>query len=251
MIQGVMRIKKWLLFACISFSFFTQAFCQSNSPKLNIYHLTDSFYVYTTYGIVNGEPFPSNSMYLVTGKGVVMFDTPWDTTQFQPLMDSIEKRHHQPVVLCVATHFHTDKTAGLEFLRSKGVTTYSSKQTYDLCKERHEKQAQYFFLHDTTFTVGNYTFQTYYAGPGHSPDNIVIWFEPFKILYGGCLVKSTENNSIGNLSDADVAEWPKTIRKVINKFPSPKYVIPGHFSWANNQSLQHTLQLLNKTDKGK
>ena len=156
MIYGVMSLKKWLLFVCVTITVFTQAFCQANSPKLNIYHLADSFYVYTTYGIVNGVPFPANSMYLVTGKGLVMFDTPWDTTQFQPLLDSIEKRYHQPVVLCVATHFHTDKTAGLEFFKSKGITTYSSKQTYDLCKERHEKQAQYFFLHDTTFMVGNY-----------------------------------------------------------------------------------------------
>ena len=38
--------------------------------------------------------------------------------------------------------------------------------------------------------MGQHAFQTYYGGQGHTPDNIVIWFDKEKILYGGCLVKS-------------------------------------------------------------
>ncbi|HWY98299.1 MAG TPA: subclass B1 metallo-beta-lactamase, partial [Bacteroidia bacterium] len=59
---------------------------QDSAVSLKISHLTGDFYVYTTYKTLNGSPFPSNSMYLVTDSGVVMIDTPWDTTQFQPLM---------------------------------------------------------------------------------------------------------------------------------------------------------------------
>ena len=149
----------------------------SNSPVnyLQISHLTGDYYIFTTYKPINGKPFPSNGMYLVTDEGVVLFDTPWDTTQFQPLLDSIEERHGKKVVMCISTHFHDDRTAGLDFLKSKGIKTFSSKQTFDLCKENNEKQAEFYFNGDTTFTFGNHTFETYYPGEGHTKDNIVIW----------------------------------------------------------------------------
>ena len=79
---------------------------QSPNQKLVISHLTGDFYIYTTYGSYKGEPVPSNSMYLVTTKGVVLFDTPWDSTQFQPLLDSIKIKHNKKVVLCISNHFH-------------------------------------------------------------------------------------------------------------------------------------------------
>lgn len=222
-------------------------FFGQNHKKLRIQHLTDNFYVYTTYKDLNGFMFPSNSMYLVTGDGVVLFDTPWDTTQFQPLLDSISERHRKKVVLAISTHSHDDRTAGLEFLRQKGVKTYSSKLTYDLCKQHHEKQAEFYFEKDTVFSVGNYKFETYYPGEGHTKDNIVIWFEQHQVLYGGCLVKSTENKNLGNIADANVREWKPTIKRVIKKFRKPKFVIPGHFGWQSNKALEHTLKLLRKT----
>lgn len=212
--------------------------------QLRIEHLTDSFYVYTTYKDFDGSKFPSNSMYLVTENGVVLFDTPWDTTQFQPLLDSISARHNKKVIMAISTHYHDDRTAGLEFLRQKGVRTYSSKLTYDLCKQHNEKQAEFYFENDTVFNIGNYSFETCYPGEGHTKDNLVIWFDNYKILYGGCLVKSTESKNLGNVADANLIEWPLTIQKLIKKYPSAKFVIPGHFGWRNNQGLQHTLQLL-------
>jgi glyoxylase-like metal-dependent hydrolase (beta-lactamase superfamily II) len=185
-------------------------------------------------------------MYCVTEKGVVMIDSPWDTTQFQPLLDSIANRHNKKVVACIVTHYHDDRTASLEFLKGKGIKTYSSKQTFDLCKVHNEKQAEFYFLKDTTFIIGNRSFQTYYPGEGHTKDNIVIWCKDANIVYGGCLVKSTENNGLGNITDANLNEWAATIKNVMRKYPKPNYVIPGHYGWANNHGLQHTLKLLTK-----
>lgn len=217
---------------------------KSKRPDLVINQLTDSFYIFTTFKDINSYRFPSNSMYLVTENGVVLFDTPWDTTQFQPLLDSISARHNKKVVLAISTHYHDDRTAGLEFLRQNGVKTYSSKFTYDLCQQHNEKQAEFYFVSDTTFSIGNYKFETYYAGEGHTKDNLVIWFDRYKILYGGCLVKSTENQGLGNVADANIKEWTPTIKKVMKKYPKPKYVIPGHFGWSNKRALKHTLKLL-------
>jgi metallo-beta-lactamase class B len=214
------------------------------AQPLKITPLVNNFYVYTTWNDVDGKPFPSNSLYLVTNDGVVLIDTPWDETQFQPLLDSIQKRHHKKAVLCIATHHHADRTAGLEYYKSKGIPTYTSQKTLEFCKKKHEKQAGSTFKKDTIFTVGGYKIQTYYPGKGHAPDNIVIWFEKEKILYGGCFVKSTESQGLGNLSDADRKAWPKSIQNVIKKFPEPQFIIPGHQDWTSTKSLQHTLNLL-------
>src|SRR5580698_3160547 len=91
------RTAMLLLLVCLSFAF--TAFSQQ--PRLTITHLTGSVYVYTTWRTLPDGPFPANSAYVVTTKGVVLLDCPWDTTQYQPLLDSIEARHHAPVVLFI------------------------------------------------------------------------------------------------------------------------------------------------------
>jgi metallo-beta-lactamase class B len=240
-----MKLKGVIIGILISLTSFAQ-----EKKDIAITHLTGDCFVYTTYNTYKETKFPSNSMYIVTRDGIVMIDTPWDTTQFQPLLDSIHARHNKPVVLCISTHFHADRTAGLEFLREKGIKTYTSKQTYDLCTTHGEKQSEFYFTKDTVFRVGGQIIQTYYPGEGHAPDNIVIWYGKNKVLYGGCFVKSTDNTDLGNLSDANLKQWPASINRTMKKFPKPAFVIPGHFSWENNKSLQHTLNLL-KTNRSK
>lgn len=225
-------------------------FGQNQNQKLTISKLIKDFYIYTTFGDAgNGYMYPANGMYVVTPKGVVLFDTPWDTTQFQPLLDSIKVRHNQNVIMCISTHFHSDRTAGLNYYKQKGIKTYTTKQTDDLSKVKSQPRAKYLIYQDTTFQAEKYTFKTFYPGKGHSPDNIVIWFNKEKILYGGCFIKSIDTNSPGNLSDANIEEWIKSIKRVKAKFPSPGFVITGHEDWKNNRSLAHTLALLKKYKK--
>ncbi|KAF2519403.1 BlaB/IND/MUS family subclass B1 metallo-beta-lactamase [Flavobacterium salilacus subsp. salilacus] len=218
--------------------------------KLKINHLSGNIYIYTTYKLFSGSLFPSNSLYMVTDDGVVLIDTPWDEAQFEPLLDSIKKRHSKNVVLCIVTHYHDDRTAGLEFFRKRGIATYSSKPTYDLCAEYKEKQAAHYFTKDTTFTVGGYKIDTFYPGEGHTKDNITVWFAKDKVLYGGCLVKSVENNSLGYIGDANLEAWDDTIETLLEKYPRIAYVIPGHFGWSKGRkSLKHTIKLLRKHEE--
>ena len=224
---------------------FTSTFAQSNKA-LEIFHLTTNFYIFTTYQDYRGTPFPSNGMYLVTDSGVVLFDTPWDTTQFQPLLDSIKTRHNKEVLMAIATHSHDDRTAGLEYYAQKGIKTFTTALTDSVSKINGEKRAEFLIKKDTAFSVGEYTFEIFYPGVGHTLDNIIIWFPQQKILYGACFVKSTDTQSLGNVADANVYEWPNSIRNVLSKFGQPEYVIPGHQSWKDNKSLEHTLRLLEK-----
>lgn len=220
-------------------------YVNSQAQKLEITPLTENFYVYTTYQSYKGQPVPANGLYVITKEGVILIDSPWDVAQCQPLLDSIEAKHQQKVVLCIATHSHEDRVGGFDYFREKGIKTYTSKQTYDLCKKRGEKNiATNYFVNDTTFKIGQQTFQTFYAGEGHTEDNIVVWFEKQKVLHGGCLVKSVEATDLGYIGEANLKEWGNTIKNVQNKFQSPKHIIPGHQNWKSTEALNHTLKLL-------
>lgn len=242
-------MKKRIRFVCVGITFMIiQNVVAQSGDKLTVSHLTGGLYVYTTYNEYQSKPVPSNSMYYVTDAGVVLFDTPWDSTQFQPLLDTIQKRHNKKVVMCLATHYHADRTAGLDYYAKKGIKTYSSWNTWRLCKRNNEPQAQYIFgSGDSLFKSGKSFFTVMYFGEGHTEDNIVIWFPDEKVLYGGCLIKSTEATDLGNTADANMKEWPKTIKGLIKVFQEKaKYIIPGHLGWSNIGSLQHTLRLLDK-----
>ena len=229
----------------------TYCFGQTTDSKLKISHLTGDFYIYTTYNLYEGNPLPANGMYLVTNDGVVLFDTPWDTTQFQPLLDSILLKHNKSVIMCIATHWHSDRTEGLEYYKQKGIKTYTTIVTDELSKKNNKKRAEYLLDMDTTFIIGQYSFETYYPGQGHTADNIVIWFNKEKILYGGCLIKGADAGNLGNLSDANVNEYATTLENVLTKCKDANYIIVSHSDWNNKNSLKHSIKLAKKLRKRK
>jgi len=222
----------------------SNSFAQSKNSPLQISHLTGDFYVYKTFNDYNGVKISANALYLVTDKGVVLFDAPWDKTQFEPLIDSIKTKHNKDIVMVFATHSHDDRAGGLDFYRKKGIKTYSGNLTDKILKEKKEPRAEFVLPNDTTFTVGNHKFEVYYPGKGHAPDNIVVWFNKEKILYGACFIKSAEAEDLGYLGDSDVKEWEKSIKKVQSKFKNPTYVIPGHEGGTTSKSINHTLKLV-------
>jgi metallo-beta-lactamase class B len=221
-------------------------FARDADSNLKITQLSGDFYVYTTYNVYKGQRISANGMYLLTDAGAVVFDTPWDTTQFQPLLDSIQAKHGQRVVLSVSTHFHEDRTGGLAHFRKQGIRTYTTRLTDSFSQLRGMPRAEFLMARDTVFTVGQYSFRTIYPGHGHAPDNIVIWFGRERILYGGCLIKSVQDNSLGNLADASVQEYAKTIKRVQQACPEPAYIITGHNDWTDARSLKHTLKMARK-----
>jgi len=229
----------------------TNIFGQAKEPKLKISHLTGDFYIYTTYNTYEGSRIPAHGMYLLTNAGTVLFDTPWDTTQFQPLLDSIKSKHNKKVTICIATHWHGDRTEGLEYYKNKGIKTYTTVLTDEWSKKNNMKRAEYLMKKDSVFTVGQHSFETYYPGKGHTADNIVLWFEKDKILYGGCLIKGAYAENLGYLGDADVTAYYSTLKKVEAKYTNPKFIIISHSDWKNNNSLKHSIKLAKELLKEK
>lgn len=238
-----------IIFIIIFIFSLTCVFGQTEEPKLKIANLTGDFYIYTTYNTYQGSKIPANGMYLLTNDGVVLFDTPWDTTQFQPLLDSIKLKHNKSVTLCIATHWHSDRTEGLEYYKQKGIKTYTTLLTDELSKKNNKKRAEFIMAKDTGFNIGQYSFETYYPGEGHTADNIIVWFGKEKILYGGCLIKGADAENLGYLGDANVAEYEATLKNVQKKCADPQFIIISHSDWNNINSLKHSIKLARKLKK--
>lgn len=239
--------KMRILILAITFIFsLATVFGQSEEPKLKISHLTDDFYIYTTYNMYEGSQIPANGMYVITNEGVVMFDTPWDTTQFQPLLDSIQLKHQATVTMCIATHWHGDRTEGLAYYRQQGIRTYTTILTDALCKMNNMKRAEHLIGKDTLFNVGQASFEVYYPGPGHTEDNIVIWFEKEKILYGGCLIKGADAKNLGYLGDANLTAYHGTLKNVQERYADPSFIIISHSDWNDINSLKHSIRMAKK-----
>ncbi len=240
-----------ILLTITSFFSLTNIFGQTGNAKLKISHLTGDFYIYTTYNTYEGEQIPANGMYLITKDGVVMFDTPWDTTQFQPLLDSIKLKHSKSVSTCIATHWHSDRTAGLEYYKQHGIKTYTTLLTDELSIKNNKKRAEFLMAMDTVFNIEQYSFETYYPGEGHTTDNIIVWFSKEKILYGGCLIKGADAENLGYLGDANIAAYETTLKRVQQKCPDPKFIVISHSDWNNINSLKNSIKLARKLNKKK
>lgn len=87
-------------------------------------------------------------------------------------------------------------------------------------------------------------FEVFFPGPGHAPNNVVLWFPDQQILFGGCLIKSASADSLGFTGDADLRAWPEAVRRVAARY-RPALVVPGHGPLAlGDAPLRHTLDLL-------
>lgn len=225
------------------------AFGQKKPVKISITHLTKNFYVCTSYGYPDDKSpaYPANSLFAVTDKGIILVNSPWGDEQTQQLIDSVKQRFNKKIIFCIATHFHDDCLGGFDVLKKQGAKTYSSRQTYTLAKKENNELPQYTFAHDTTFNIAGITLKTYYPGEGHTHDNIVVWLPQHKILFGGCLVKSLEADNKGFTGDANLEQWPSSIKNVQGHFKDARYVIPGHLGWRGGlKQLSHTLHVLNQ-----
>ena len=87
-------MKKLYIFIILSIIIPFIGVSQQEKPLL-ISKLTNNIYIYTTYNIYNGEKVPANGLYVTTNEGVILIETPWDKSQFKPLLDSIESKHHK------------------------------------------------------------------------------------------------------------------------------------------------------------
>lgn len=212
-------------------------------PELKIIRLTDNIYQHISYENIGSYGMVAASgLIVVNGLDAHIIDTPWSEEDTAKLIVWIEDKGLS-VKSSVVTHYHEDASGGLPFLNALNVQTYATSLTNSLLKKEGREQSVS-DISSEVFEVVTDKIQIFYAGAGHTVDNIVVWLPQDRVLFGGCFVKSLNSKSLGNIKNSSIKDWPNSIQRVINKYPDIALVVPGHGKVGDISLLQHTKQMV-------
>jgi metallo-beta-lactamase class B len=238
------RTIRLIVFVILFFAVTPLAVSQPATLHAKITKLTDKVYIHTTYKRLGTDPFPSNGLILNTDAGVVLIDTGWDIPQTEEVLQWVKSNLQKPVVRCIVTHSHEDRVGGVSVLNAAGIQTLGTSLTAEKAKASGVIGVQGVLPRDSVLNIGGCSIETYFAGRGHTEDNIVVWLSGERVLFGGCLVKSVDAEDLGYTKDAYLSDWKTTIEHLMKKFPDAAYIIPGHQAWTSKDALKHTVELL-------
>lgn len=241
------------------------------NPELKISQLTDEVWVVT-----HSFPWESNSLIVkASDKEVVLIDTPYTNEATEVVLEFIRKEIKPKEITAILTGFHVDNLGGAGCLLQHQIPVFGSDRTCILIDERSAatqkqmlswlqkpEQEKYrkayskmkFTKPDHVFSIekgfflkkGKLSFEVYFPGESHSPDNLTVYIQELNLLFGGCMIKSLESPNLGFTGDANMAEWPVSVKKVQEKYANAKRVIPHHGNWGGVDLVQHTLDLFKK-----
>lgn len=213
-----------------------------DTKPLEIREIAEGVYLHTSFKYVDGYGLvDSNGLIVLDNNQAYIIDTPWSEEDTKLLLSWITDRGDD-LMASISTHSHEDRTAGIQFLNSKSVPTYTSELTYELLASEGKPLPTHFFK-GNEFILGNGLIKLYYPGAGHTEDNIVAWLPRTKILFAGCLVRGHEWESLGNVTDASINSWADSIRNIKFKQYPIQMVIPGHGKLGSSDILEHTIDL--------
>lgn len=190
--------------------------------------LAPHLWLHTTTGVMTGFVFPANGLILERAGGSLLIDTGYTPDQSGQLLQWSKRNLIAPITLAVATHFHNDRTGGIEGLKNYGVHTVATPLTCQLAQQHQMPVPEPIMK----FAAGPYQLvegcELFFPGAGHTRDNVVAWLPQQQVLFGGCLLKSVTSAGLGNIADSVISDWATTVRNVQKHYPSPQITIPGH-----------------------
>ncbi len=213
------------------------------SKSLLIKQVAENTYIHTSF--LKTQSFgnvPCNGMFVKNNSEVVVFDTPVNDTVANELINWIRKTQNASIKAVVVTHFHNDCLGGLKEFHKAKIPSFATNKTTLLAKQTNKIIPQNSFTDSLALNVGNKKVFAFYMGEGHTQDNCIGYFPTDKSLFGGCLIKA-KGASKGNLEDANVTEWSKTVLAIKHKFTDVKHIIPGHGKHGSTELLNYTITL--------
>lgn len=211
---------------------------------LEVAPLADGVWLHTSFKELPGVgPYPSNGLIVKTPEGAVLIDTAWTIPQTVELLDWTASNVGAVRAIYVS-HWHDDRTAGLGEATRRGIPSFGSARTRAEATAHGAPSPRR--LVDDLHPLKDVGIdgELFYPGPGHTVDNIVVWLSGPRVLFGGCLVKSTSAGGLGYVADADIAQWAGTIGRVQSRYPEAKIIVPGHGAPSDDDLLAHTISLV-------
>lgn len=203
------------------------------------------YYVEGAPGIATeNEGFISNAGFVITGDGVVVFDSLGTPSLAYKLVRKIAEITAQPIKKVLVSHFHADHIYGLQVFEELGaeiIAPYGAQKyiNSEAAKERLEERQfslapwvnenTRLVLPDTTisesskFTLGEVTFTINFMGKAHSDGDMTMLVEPDKVLFSGDIIFQQRIPFVGS---ADSKKWLETLTRLETE--GLNVLIPGH-----------------------
>ncbi|MGY3803472.1 subclass B2 metallo-beta-lactamase [Pigmentibacter ruber] len=248
--MNILKLFSISIISCFSISTF--------AAELSIKKLKDAVYV-----VEDDYFYKENSMFYIGEEHITVVGATWSNDTALLLANEIKKISNKPIKEVINTNYHPDRAGGNLYWKSIGATIISTQLTYDLMQQDWKNVIDFtkksisdyprlpFILPTkimpSDFQLQNGKIKSIYLGPSHTKDGIFIYFPKEEILYGNCILKE----KLGNLSYADLDEYPKTLQKLKNLNLKISYIVAGHDSPIHEGSglIDHYLSLLEKRKK--
>jgi metallo-beta-lactamase class B len=216
------------------------------AEHITVRRVAPGVWVHITEGRVGTGWYPANGLLVETTEGGLLVDTGWDAEQGEALLRWAESIGH-PVRTAIVTHAHDDRTGGIAAMSRAGVRVIGLPRTAALATAEGRSGVEGLPRLETGPVEADGV-EVYYPGPGHAPDNVVVFVPSQRVLFGGCLIKADTATTVGNVADADVPGWPAAVARVRTRYPRAAIVVPGHGAIGGPAALTHTEGLI--TAKG-
>ncbi len=215
-------------------------------PAIEIQQLRSGIWVHTSYHkLDSGIIYPSNGVIVREGEQLLLIDPAWGAAATKQLLLRIQREIGLPVKRAISTHFHGDRTLGVDVLAEAGIDVFAHPQTLELAAS-HGMPVPKFPLPELEpegASVALGSVEVFYPGAGHAQDNIMVWLPKEKILYSGCAMRDMASNTLGNVGDADLLSWPIAIRRAQERYAQAEIVIPGHGEVGDARQFGHMFHL--------
>lgn len=237
---------------------------------LKIIHLSDNIYV-----VEHAFPWPANSAIInLDEENVVIIDTPYTNDATEKILEWINNKYNGKTITAINTGYHIDNLGGNQALLDKKINIHGSDKTLEMIDSRghysislflkwlqkpsqkiyknyyekynYVKPDQIFNINENhEIKLGNDIIKLIYPGETQSPDKIVVYIEKYNFMFGGCMILA--GNKVGNIADANLEEWPKSISKL--KKYNIDILIPGHGTKFNNELIDNTIKILSRDNE--
>lgn len=217
------------------------------SDDITLKPIAPGVWVYTTYfDVPDSGRTGANGLLVAEGAEAALINLPWTDQQTAALFDWTTEHLGATVKVVVPTHFHQDCMGGLAEAHRRGAASYALDKTIAFARRDHLPVPQCPFQLRTAVRCATSIMLVTYFGAGHTTDNVVVWLPKRGILFGGCLIKSLDTQSLGNTSDGDLTAYPATLKKVKTAYRNARIVVPGHGDPGGPELIDHTLKLCSK-----
>lgn len=214
-------------------------------PDANVY------YVIGQSGIPgsDNQGFTSNAGFVVTAKGVVVYDALGTPALGYKLLEAIRKVTDKPVALVIAGHYHADHIYGLQAFKEhtkaqvwaqENARAYITDPNADRRLEQrrialdpwvddktHVIEPDRTYRDKHTFDMGDVRIDLLYAGPAHAPDDTIMVVREAGVVFSGDLIFDGRLPFVGSEA-VNTGNWVTQLERLERLTPPPRFIIPGH-----------------------